>query len=370
MTKRNMLLSLASGKLGDMVFYRAGGEQRTRTRVTPRNPKSIAQMENRIPMANLSALYKGWAPILRQSLSSKSSKESAFNAFVRENKPANNFYVPKEYTENGQGVPFGMVLASGNSDLVLQPRIVTHRGAASGTPAKYFMNIDCLLDATKADATTTDGQDITKVFTGADAVTAIRAMLPAYVPSKYNLVIMSGTSTEVSTEFNGGEVFGQVFKPIYGVLSVDGANWSYETFGCDKSELPLEISIYGNYGEDVGTDRGSGTTISAKHAAWNGGYLATEDALAAGIAVVLAYEQGGKLVVSSSRFVASQYLTENGSRRKIKNYFTLGAAFYVQAMQEYGYSAPSALSSQQLAADVPDEENPDDEPEENPDEEP
>lgn len=370
MTKRNMLLSLASGKLGDMVFYRAGGEQRTRTRVTPRNPKSIAQMENRIPMSNLSALYKGWAPILRQSLSSKTSKESAFNAFVRENKPACNFYVPKEYTESGQGVPFGMVLASGNSDLVLQPRIVTHRGATSGIPPKYFINIDCLLDATKADATTTDGQDISKIFTDADAVTAIRSMLPAYVPSKYNLIIMSGSSTEVSTEFNGEEVFGQVLKPTYAVLSVDGANWTYETFGCDKSELPLEITIYGNFGEDIGTDRSSGITIPAKHAAWGGGYLTTGDALAAGIAVVLAYEQDGKLIVSSSRFVASQYLTENGSRRKIKNYFALGSAFYVQAMQEYGYSVPSALSSQQLAADMPEEEESDEGPGENPDEEP
>lgn len=95
MTKRNMLLSLASGKLGDMVFYRAGGEQRTRTRVVPRNPKSIAQMESRIPMANLSALYKGWAAVLRSSFSSKKANESAFNVFVRENKPANNFYVPR-----------------------------------------------------------------------------------------------------------------------------------------------------------------------------------------------------------------------------------------------------------------------------------
>lgn len=370
MTKRNMLLSLASGKLGDMVFYRAGGEQRTRTRVTPRNPKSIAQMENRIPMANLSALYKGWAPILRQSLSSKSSKESAFNAFVRENKPANNFYVPKEFTENGQGVPFGMMVASGSSDLVLQPRIVTHRGKEMGTPAKFYMNIDCLFDATKADATTADGQDVTKMFAGADAVQVIRAMLPSYVPSKYNLIIMSGACTEVSAEFNGKEVFGQVFKPTYGVLSVDGANWKYDTFGCDKSELPLEISIYGDYGENVGTDKSSGETLKAKHAAWGGGYLTTDDALSAGFAIILAYEQDGKLVVSSSRFVASQYTTEYGSRRKIKNYFTLGAAFYVQAMQEYGYSAPSALSSQQLAADAPEEADPDEEPEENPDEEP
>lgn len=364
MTKRNMLLSLASGKLGDMVFYRAGGEQRTRTRVTPRNPKSISQMENRIPMANLSALYKGWAPILRQSLSTKSAKESAFNAFVRENKPANNFYVPKEFTENGQGVPFGMVLSTGTSDLVLQPRIVTHRGAEKGTPAKFYMNIDCLLDATKADASTDSGTDIAKSFHNEEAVKALRDMLPSYVPSKYTLVVMTGAYTEVNTEFNGKEVLGQVFKPTYGVLSVDGSNWKYDTYGCDKSELPLTISIFGDFGEDVGTDRDKNEVLKASHAAWGTGYVTVDDALSEGIAIILAYEVDGKLVVSNSRFVASQYLTEYGSRRKIKNYFSLGAAFYVQAMQEYGYSAPSALSSQSLAADPAEESNPDEEEEE------
>lgn len=364
MTKRNMLLSLASGKLGDMVFYRAGGEQRTRTRVVPRNPKSIAQMENRIPMANLSALYKGWAAVLRSSFSSKAANESAFNVFVRENKPANNFYVPKQYTEQGQGVPFGMVVSSGGSDLILQPRIVTHQGAESGTPPKYFMNIDCLLDATKADATTTSGTDMSKTFRGAEAVQAIRAMLPSYIPSKFNLVVLSGVYDEVSTEFNGDEVFGQVFKPAYGVLSVDGSNWSYNTFGCDTSDLPLTISIFGDYGDDVGTENGTGNVLTAKHAAWGAGYLTSDDALYEGIAVILAWEENGKTIVSTSRFVASQYITSNGSRRKIKNNFVLGAAFYNQAMQEYGYSAPSALSSQKLADAPLEEVDPDEEPEE------
>lgn len=364
MTKRNMLLSLASGKLGDMVFYRAGGEQRTRTRVVPRNPKSIAQMENRIPMANLSALYKGWSAVLRSSFSSKKANESAFNVFVRENKPANNFYVPKEYTENGQGVPFGMVVSSGTSDLILQPRIVTHNGANKGTPNKFYMNIDCLLDATKADSSTDSGTDVSKTFRGEDAVNAIRAMLPSYVPSKFKLVVLSGSYEEVNTEFNGEEIFGQVFKPVYGVLSVDGASWSYDTYGCDKSDLPLLISIYGDYGEDIGTDKSSGEVLKATHAAWGIGYVTTDDALSEGIAIILSWEENGKTIVSSSRFVASQFISEYGSRRKIKNNFVLGAAFYVQAMQEYGYSAPSALSSQKLADDPIEEPNPDEEPEE------
>ena len=76
-----MLLGLAKGKVGDLVFYRDGGEQRTRTRVIPKNPRTPAQMAQRVKIANASALYRTIAAVLFDSFPSRPSNQSGYNAF-------------------------------------------------------------------------------------------------------------------------------------------------------------------------------------------------------------------------------------------------------------------------------------------------
>lgn len=77
-----MLLGLAGGKVGDLVFYRDGGEQRTRTRVIPKNPRSPLQMAQRVRIANVAALYRLLAPIVRDSFSNRPSNQSGYNAMA------------------------------------------------------------------------------------------------------------------------------------------------------------------------------------------------------------------------------------------------------------------------------------------------
>lgn len=77
-----MLLGLAAGKIGDLVFYRDGGEQRTRTRVVPNNPRSLAQMAQRVRIANVSAIYRALKPVIADSFPSRRSNQSGFNAFA------------------------------------------------------------------------------------------------------------------------------------------------------------------------------------------------------------------------------------------------------------------------------------------------
>lgn len=61
MGKNNLLLGTARGKLGDVVFYRTGGEQRFRVRVRPTNPKTNAQLLQRIVV---STCVKSYAPVI------------------------------------------------------------------------------------------------------------------------------------------------------------------------------------------------------------------------------------------------------------------------------------------------------------------
>lgn len=77
-----MLLGLAKGKVGDLVFYRDGGEQRTRTRVVPKNPRTPAQMRQRAKIANVSALYRTMASVLADSFTNRPSNQSGYNVFA------------------------------------------------------------------------------------------------------------------------------------------------------------------------------------------------------------------------------------------------------------------------------------------------
>ena len=54
MSKGSLFWANASGKLGESVFYRSGGEQRNRSYVKNiKNPRTEAQMRNRIQLGNL-----------------------------------------------------------------------------------------------------------------------------------------------------------------------------------------------------------------------------------------------------------------------------------------------------------------------------
>lgn len=78
-----MFLGLARGKVGDLVFYRDGGEQRTRTRVIPKNPRSAAQMAQRVRLANVPAFYRIMQGVLKDSFTNRPSNQSGYNAFAR-----------------------------------------------------------------------------------------------------------------------------------------------------------------------------------------------------------------------------------------------------------------------------------------------
>lgn len=82
MSKSNMLLGLAKGKVGDLVFYRDGGEQRTRTRVIPKNPRTPAQMTQRAKIANVSGIYRALASLMADSFTNRPSNQSGYNAFA------------------------------------------------------------------------------------------------------------------------------------------------------------------------------------------------------------------------------------------------------------------------------------------------
>ena len=73
MSKGNMFLGHARGKVGDVVFYRQSGEQITRTRNRhPRNPKTDAQTLQRAISATIVQAYKAGSVIFDHAFEGKS----------------------------------------------------------------------------------------------------------------------------------------------------------------------------------------------------------------------------------------------------------------------------------------------------------
>lgn len=114
MSKGSLFWGKGSGKLGETVLYRSGGEQRTRTYVAKiKNPKTLAQMENRLSMRNFAMVFRALKPILSKSFPNRPAKESGFNAFVKANKSAQSAVVTREGALQGLCVPFDMQISQG-----------------------------------------------------------------------------------------------------------------------------------------------------------------------------------------------------------------------------------------------------------------
>lgn len=125
MSKRSLFWGNGSGKLGEAVFYRAGGEQRTRTYVkTVKNPKSYQQALQRTKFNNLVGCYKGISPAVKSFFNNRASNQSPFNAFFKQNFPQNLWVADKETTGVSEGIFEGLYVSNGsfNFDTTLTPR--------------------------------------------------------------------------------------------------------------------------------------------------------------------------------------------------------------------------------------------------------
>ena len=114
MSKGSLFWGNARGRLGQSVFYRAGGEQRNRTYVAKiKNPRTRAQMKNRLSMSNFANIFRAYQPVLKESFIGRPVKESGFNAFMKANKNSSSAIILPEAKDAGLGVPLNMVVSQG-----------------------------------------------------------------------------------------------------------------------------------------------------------------------------------------------------------------------------------------------------------------
>lgn len=86
MSKGNMLLGHARGKVGDLVFARVNGEQVTRARAAQvKNPQTEAQMIQRILLNTIAQAYSKMSAICDHSFEGIQSGQASMSYFMRRN---------------------------------------------------------------------------------------------------------------------------------------------------------------------------------------------------------------------------------------------------------------------------------------------
>lgn len=126
MAKNSMFWGQASGKLGEAVLYRSGGQERSRAYVaTIKNPRSAGQALSRASMANLCGAFRQLKPLLSQSFPDRPTVQSAWNAFVQANKTKNVSLISKAGADAGYCAPAGMLVSKGLGIGTIIPQYVS-----------------------------------------------------------------------------------------------------------------------------------------------------------------------------------------------------------------------------------------------------
>lgn len=342
MSKGSLFFGNARGKLGETVFYRAGGEQRNRTYIKDvKNPKTIAQMTQRILTLNPISMFKNMKQIIQESFTERKANQSSYNKFVQENSSAKKFFITKAMLDGNMCVPYGAIISKGALGVSLEPSLITY---GNGGSVKGYAIFDCAFDAKKlSDFTGLSG-------TGAIALTpdtlvrVLRETAVVELPSKFSVTLVQAVPQEY--ELENGQIV-EPWKLAYKIISVDGDTYTEKTYGCSGSALNNSLVVIPSI-----SNAPLAASNPAAHIAVDLGVTAADDVIKRPMGIILAFEQEGKLMVSDSTITGNYKNVGVTPIRGVVSAFLEGNAVYQEAMNQYGYSTGNALNTASLAAPV------------------
>ena len=339
MSKGNLFFGNARGKLGETVFYRAGGEQRNRTYIKKiKNPKTVAQMTQRILTLNPISMFKNMKPVISESFTERKANQSSYNKFVQENSSAKKFFITKGMLEQNMCVPFGATISKGSLGLNLEPSLITY---GNGGNVKGYAVFDCAFDAKKlSDFTGLSGTGAVAI-TSENLVRVLRETAVIELPTKFTVTLVQAVPQEY--ELESGEVVAP-WKLAYKIISVDGNTYTERTYGCSGSALNNSIVV-------IPTIANAPLAASnpAVHIGVDLGVTTAEETIMRPMGIILSYEENGALKVSNS-VISSNYKNVGVTPvRGVVSAFLEGNAVYREAMSQYGYSTGGTLNAASLA---------------------
>lgn len=115
MSKNNMLLGYARGKVGDLVFARRLGQQTTRAyNSSPKDAKTRSQVTQRVKVANVIAMYRALKNICNHSFEGLDVGQTSYSAFVKANLTGNKVSLTKEAASFGACVVAPYLISRGS----------------------------------------------------------------------------------------------------------------------------------------------------------------------------------------------------------------------------------------------------------------
>lgn len=308
MSKRSLFWGHASGKLGEAVYYRAGGEQRTRTYVAKiKNPKSRAQALQRTKFNNMVAVFRGTSVFVKSLFKPEKSSQSPFNAFVKRNFPLCLTVADKEMVEFGEGGAENFVFANGFVNFNTVPSIVafTPLGHSENTLGYYWGLAIAGGDVTSAREIT---GDVVGLYTGAEIYQALVGKTNPYnLPAQFALSFIESVQGNVA--------------PAYYTYTVNCAADSTDTLRCVQfprgAEPPtvakLQTKIVPQAASCIKGTGSNLTKITGIIGLLFGEANMASDDISNGMAICLSYRDSAGLQTSTSIMTYGESLREQAN---------------------------------------------------------
>lgn len=334
MSKRSLFWGQGSGKLGEAVYYRSGGEQRTRTYVrNVKNPKTLAQMRQRIGMRNFVSMYRSLSMILATSFSTRKTNQSGFNAFMQANKGVPKYAIGAGDLQEGYYVPYSYLVSKGTISLDCSPRIGDDSSGEEMTsisPA-FFGGVSD--DAQVAWEANDDNSSSYLRMTGSRLYSALTSGgNPLSLPSDFKVTLLWGHYAGVVGD---QEIWGlNAAQVVCNSTNADGFKWIKKVES--NAELPQTLATHQMQGE---TEPAVGTLVdvSSIRFAIRGQYPTSLLA-----AVIVSWKDAnGKLCTSSSVVGGSSTSFDYD----YVSQFMEGGLVYEQVLEAYGYNQDSILNT-------------------------
>lgn len=310
MAKNSLFWGKARGKLGEIVLYRAGGEQRSRTYVKNiKNPKSLAQMTQRVKLGSLVSFFRTTSNVLRYSFPNRPQRQSGFNAFIAESLPVATTALPREFADQGLSVPLNYHISKGS---VVLPADSLTLGGVSGEKNSWGV----YLSAPRGTGTVSDYQpaSLDKIGKNVSEWLDANPEFAASLPARFNVCII--ISEEIAT----------------------GCLQTVRVLNVDRSSD--DVVVTGNLlptmtGQSIA---GVATINSKDHVLFGPGANSSANLLFCG-AFISYTDVNGKLAVSSAQM--QKVVDSEGRSMEYQEYGDI----YNQAIQELGVGAQSVLST-------------------------
>lgn len=218
MSKRSLFWGQASGKLGEAVYYRAGGEQRTRTWVPKiKNPKSASQALQRTKMLNMVAVFRGCKIFVNSFFKPEKSNQSPFNAFLAQNFPLCQWVTAKRGVADQSGQAIGFQFANGS--LGLDTSLTTDIPEDFGATKAGL----CLILPSSVDTIAPDNDENLSFFRGSSLYTVFTANEnPWNLPESFTLSFVQAFKGKENAQFR--------------TFSVECSKHSQDTLHCVQQE--------------------------------------------------------------------------------------------------------------------------------------